>query len=301
MNLSKEELQTVKDWMEEHKRLTDLTKEKRPDIFPKDEGKKLKELVKEAGITEADSEENDLGEVELSTICRWIESSSNDQDSLVEYQPTRPLKLLREERSWKGLLPKRHDFLEYLEDEFDGVWFGPGAEGGSQILLKGYGLVKLMTKKIEAKAATSRLSDRDKGVFGRQKISTLVKALARLVQRSEASPEKYSHIDFSPPEGARNAAERGLLLRKEHGRGGTEVGVARARDLKNGRSMSPSTVRRMFSFFSRHEVDKSSKAWKNQTTSNPSTGYIAWLLWGGDPGFAWARKIVKQMDAADTP
>lgn len=110
----------------------------------------------------------------------------------------------------------------------------------------------------------------------------------------EAEGGKYSHINFKPPESARKAAKRGLELRRKLGRGGTAVGVARARDISNGKEMSPSTVKRMFSFFSRHEVDKKGKGW-----GKDSNGYVAWLLWGGDAGFSWARKVRNQMDAAD--
>jgi hypothetical protein len=46
----------------------------------------------------------------------------------------------------------------------------------------------------------------------------------------------------------------------------------------------------MYSYFSRHEVDKKGKDWANQ--ANPSNGYIMWLAWGGDAGFSWSRKIV---------
>lgn len=113
-----------------------------------------------------------------------------------------------------------------------------------------------------------------------------------------SSPEKYTHINFTPPKGAQQAAKRGLELLKIK-KAATPVGIARARDLVNGKKLSPLTVKRMFSFFARHEIDKKSKAWKEQTPTNPSKGYIAWLLWGGDPGYAWARKIVKQMKAAD--
>ena len=42
---------------------------------------------------------------------------------------------------------------------------------------------------------------------------------------------------------ARNA-EHGLELRRRFGRGGTEVGVARARDLKNRHHLSPTTVKK---------------------------------------------------------
>ena len=84
-------------------------------------------------------------------------------------------------------------------------------------------------------------------------------------------------------------ARRGLALRKEYGRGGTAVGVARARDIANKASLSNSTVLRMHSFFSRHRVDKKGKGWTAGSEGYPSNGLIAWLLWGGDSGARWAE------------
>lgn len=112
-------------------------------------------------------------------------------------------------------------------------------------------------------------------------------------------PAKYSHIDFVPPKGAQEEAKRGLEWRREFGRGGTAVGIARARDLANGTRLSPSTMRRMKAFFDRHEVDKKGKGFSPGEEGFPSNGRIAWALWGGDPGYAWARKVVGQLNAAD--
>jgi len=61
---------------------------------------------------------------------------------------------------------------------------------------------------------------------------------------------------YSPPQGVRDAARRGLELRRKFKRGGTLVGVARARDLSNGKSIPLVTIKRMVSFFARHAVDK---------------------------------------------
>ncbi len=94
-------------------------------------------------------------------------------------------------------------------------------------------------------------------------------------------------------------AKRGLEWRDEFGRGGTEVGVARARDISNGKNLSDDTVKRMFSFFSRHEVDKKAEGFRPGEDGYPSAGRVAWALWGGDPGFAWSRRIVKSMDRSD--
>jgi hypothetical protein len=96
---------------------------------------------------------------------------------------------------------------------------------------------------------------------------------------------------FVPPQEVRNNAKRGLELREKHGRGGTEVGVARARDLSNGKALSLDTLKRMNSYFARHEVDKKGEGW-----GKDSAGYIAWLLWGGDAGRAWAKRITSEQE-----
>jgi hypothetical protein len=109
--------------------------------------------------------------------------------------------------------------------------------------------------------------------------------------------DSIADMDFTPPKGAQDEAKRGLDWRAEYGRGGTEVGVARARDLSNGRRLSPDTVRRMLNYFTRHEVDKQGQGFKPGEDGYPSAGRIAWALWGGDPGFAWARQMVRSMNA----
>jgi hypothetical protein len=93
--------------------------------------------------------------------------------------------------------------------------------------------------------------------------------------------------DLTPPKDVADAAQKGLELRESFQRGGTKVGVARARDLKNRRTLSEETIDRMVSYFARHEVDKRGSNFGNE--DDPSAGYIAWLLWGGDPGKAWAE------------
>jgi hypothetical protein len=93
-----------------------------------------------------------------------------------------------------------------------------------------------------------------------------------------------------PPQGAREEAERGLEWRREYGRGGTEVGIARARDISNGVNLSDDTIGRMVSYFARHEVDKQGEGWNQGEEGYPSNGRIAWALWGGDAGKSWADK-----------
>ena len=107
-----------------------------------------------------------------------------------------------------------------------------------------------------------------------------------------------SDINTVPTDAMAAEARRGLEWRKEFNRGGTAVGVARARDIMNKDTLSISTVRRMHSFFSRHEVDKQGKGF-TPGDGYPSAGRIAWALWGGDPGQTWARAITNRIKAME--
>lgn len=89
----------------------------------------------------------------------------------------------------------------------------------------------------------------------------------------------------TPPKAVAEAAERGLALRERHGRGGTDVGRRRAEQLMERRLVSDRDIKSIYSYFARHAVDKRARRWGDE--ADPSTGYIAWLLWGGEPGKAW--------------
>jgi HK97 family phage portal protein len=97
------------------------------------------------------------------------------------------------------------------------------------------------------------------------------------------------------PQGAQTEAKKGLAWREEFGRGGTMVGVARARDISNGANLSNETIGRMVSYFARHEVDKQATGFNAGEDGYPSNGRIAWALWGGDAGRTWAEKVWAQI------
>jgi hypothetical protein len=100
-----------------------------------------------------------------------------------------------------------------------------------------------------------------------------------------------------PPQGVQEAAKRGLEMRRKYGRGGTAVGVARARDLSNGRAVSDETVKRMKAYFDRHQPDQKAKGFNYGEKGYPSAGLVAHLLWGGDAGYSWAKKLVRSMNS----
>ena len=91
-------------------------------------------------------------------------------------------------------------------------------------------------------------------------------------------------------------AEQALKWRDEFNRGGTAVGVARARDISNKKTLSESTLRRMSSYFARHAVDSKATGFSSGEEGFPSAGRIAWDLWGGDPGKSWVERKLSQLD-----
>ena len=110
---------------------------------------------------------------------------------------------------------------------------------------------------------------------------------------------KGVEVDTVPTEAMAKEAQRGLDWREEFGRGGTLVGVARANQLKDREELSPETVKRMHSYFSRHEVDKQGQGFSPGEEGYPSAGRIAWALWGGDSGQTWAAARVERMNRID--
>ena len=125
-------------------------------------------------------------------------------------------------------------------------------------------------------------------------------------------PAKYEHIDFTPPQGVADAAERGLELRREQtgdkagltpaeaAEEGIGSGVQRAVNLKNRDTISPEVIGQMVGFFARHgkNIAKARKL-KTREEQIDSNMYVSDLLWGGEPGEKWANRIKDMMEAAD--
>jgi len=120
----------------------------------------------------------------------------------------------------------------------------------------------------------------------------------------QPAAKALSDVDTTPTDEMATLANRGLKYREEFGRGGTAVGVARARDIGNMVSLSPDTVGRMNSFFARHRVDLDAVGARSGDEGYPSAGAIAWMLWGGDPnspegaGVAWAARKAEELASA---
>ena len=92
---------------------------------------------------------------------------------------------------------------------------------------------------------------------------------------------------YRPTEAMATAARRGLKMRMEStpsARGGTAVGLARARQFSSRTAVSLDIVKRTYSFLSR------AATYYKPGENTPGTQ--AYLLWGGPAGLTWARNIL---------
>jgi HK97 family phage portal protein len=104
----------------------------------------------------------------------------------------------------------------------------------------------------------------------------------------EGAAVRSYDVKYRPTEAMRTAAQRALDWKAEGFDGGTRVGLARANQIVNGEKLSEDTILRMYSFFSRHEVDKKAEGFNAGEEGFPSPGRVAWDLWGGDAGYRWS-------------
>jgi hypothetical protein len=129
-------------------------------------------------------------------------------------------------------------------------------------------------------------------------------------RKSTEAGSDGSDVDFKPPKSVQNAAKKGLELRRlreklrtsgeigaSESLGGTDIGVARAAQLMSGKNLSVAAIQRIASYLSRHEVDKDAEGFGDD--QKPSAGYVAWLLWGGDPAVEWTRKLIARVDGTE--
>ena len=96
---------------------------------------------------------------------------------------------------------------------------------------------------------------------------------------------------YKPTEGMATAARRALEWHEEGHPGGTLVGLTRANQLKDREPLTEDTVLRMYSFFSRHEVDKQATGFNSGEEGFPSKGELTDLYLNRPHGFDGATTI----------
>lgn len=111
-------------------------------------------------------------------------------------------------------------------------------------------------------------------------------------------PIKMTKDDFAEsisdyPDGVKSAAQRAIRYAEENGWGscGTGVGKQRANQLAKGEPISVDTIKRMYSYLSRHKVDlESSKEYGD------GCGKLMYDAWGGKAGLSWAERKLGQLE-----
>lgn len=111
-------------------------------------------------------------------------------------------------------------------------------------------------------------------------------------------PIKMTEDDFAEsindyPEGVKNAAAKAVNWAEKNGWGscGTAVGKQRASQLAKGEPISVDTLKRMYSYLSRHKVDlTTSKDYKD------SCGKLMYDAWGGEAGLTYAERKLKSLE-----
>jgi hypothetical protein len=123
----------------------------------------------------------------------------------------------------------------------------------------------------------------DTRVLGLEQPSTVVPAWPSFSKVNMESVSDY-------PDSVKNNAKAVLKYVDENGWGscGTSVGKIRASQLANGEPISEDTVKRMYSYLSRHKVDlESSKSYDD------GCGKLMYDSWGGLSALSWAESKLK--------
>lgn len=103
--------------------------------------------------------------------------------------------------------------------------------------------------------------------------------------------ELESYSDY--PDSVKNNAKQVLDWTEKNGWGscGTAVGKIRANQLANGEPISLDTIKRMYSYLSRHQVDlETSKSFSD------GCGYLMYMAWGGKSALTWAESKIKELE-----
>jgi hypothetical protein len=152
--------------------------------------------------------------------------------------------------------------------------------------LFGHQLVKA-SQEIDLDKDISELTEEEANIFLSQ-LKALIRKDNRYKSKKRVDMESYS--DY--PDGVKNNAKRALEWADKNGWGscGTPVGKTRSNQLSKGEPISVDTIKRMYSYLSRHEVDlETSKGFGD------GCGYLMYQAWGGKAALGWSRNKLRTL------
>jgi hypothetical protein len=205
-------------------------------------------------------------------VQSWIKDSKLDKSN--NYGLALP------EGSWVGMFKITDDKLwnDYIKE---GRVKGLSIEG-----LFGHQLVKA-SQDIDLDKNIEDLSEEEATIFLSQ-LKALIRKDNRFKDKKRVDMESYS--DY--PDAVKNNANRALEWADKNGWGscGTPVGKMRANQLAKGEPISVDTIKRMYSYVSRHEVDlQTSKSFGD------GCGYLMMQSWGGLAAGRWAKSKLREL------
>ena len=202
----------------------------------------------------------------------WIiEQSTKDKSNLYGY--TLP------KGTWFGIYKVENE--KVWEDVKSGKYKGFSIEGIFEHKASTEKFSQLFTKDIED------LNENESEVI-LSYIRNLIKKDLRYKKKSRVDMESYS--DYG--EGVRNNAKKVLEYVDRNGWGscGTPVGKTRANQLAKGEPISIETIKRMYSYLSRHEKDLESS-----TSYGDGCGKLMYDSWGGKAALGWSRNKLREL------
>jgi hypothetical protein len=150
--------------------------------------------------------------------------------------------------------------------------------------IEGYFADKLQQSKQDKLDELSKIEEQE-AEYILNAIRGIIKKDKRYKEGKNLILESYN--DY--PDAVKNNAKKGIELNKKvNNKCATDVGKIRAQQLAQGKSISESTIKRMYSYLSRAEeyYDES---------DTKACGTISYLLWGGLAGKRWAASKLKEL------
>ena len=119
-------------------------------------------------------------------------------------------------------------------------------------------------------------------------IRNLVKKDLRYKKKSKILMESFSDYPDDVKNNAKNVLE--WVDRNGWGSCGTPIGKQRANQLSKGEPISLDTIKRMYSYLSRHATDL-----ENSKTYSDGCGKLMYDAWGGKSGLSWSRNKLREL------
>ncbi len=116
---------------------------------------------------------------------------------------------------------------------------------------------------------------------------------AYAICESKWDSEKFAESYSDYPDAVKNNAKAAIKWAEENGWGdcGTAVGKIRANQLANGEPVSLETIKRMYSFLSRHKQNA-----EKSSGYGDGCGQLMYDAWGGASALSWAESKIRQAE-----